>query len=456
MTRTKLGLSILCTVVIGLQLTSVGFAQGSTLSWLILNSAGTTATELKAGLVGEKDSEHLTLDLELAGLKVAVTCTEFTLNGVNLETGGKLTEGGKTTFKGCKVFKTAPLAEEYKCTVKTGTSAAGTIETNEFKGELVSVGTKLLIKVEPLAGPTGNFATLKFEGAECVLPTPVQIHGTIFLEDCESLATTHAVKHLFQAEPISTALYMGAHSTKQLEVDKLLGSIWIKLAGVHTGLKWAAMSDQTGLEWSGMDAESKLSWLILNASHTTATELKELLVGKPDSTHLTLDGELTGLKVAITCTDFEFKGLNLETGGKLTEGGKTTFKGCKVFKTAPLTEEYKCTVKTGTSSAGTIETNEFKGELVLVEGEVQTRIEPKAGPTGSFATLKFEGAECVLPTPVQVHGTLYLKDAEGFATTHRLEHLVESSKATLLYLGGHSAKQLEVTKVLGGIWVHLS
>jgi hypothetical protein len=241
--RTKLGLLGLCAIVVGMMSMSAGAAQGATLSWLILNSAKTTATELKAELVGETDSSTLQLHGKVAnGLAVTVQCTVFTLKGVNLETGGKLTEGGKVVFTGCKAFEDKAATKEYtKCTVKSAGATAGTVETNEGKGELVLLGGQVLTKVEPKAGPTGNFVTLKFEGVECTLTELNQVHGTLYLKDCEGFATTHKEVHLVEPEPTNTALYLGGHSTKQLEDTKLLGSGWIKLGGAHVNLFWSAM-----------------------------------------------------------------------------------------------------------------------------------------------------------------------------------------------------------------------
>src|SRR6476469_6336932 len=265
MIRTKLGLLGLCAVVLGMMAMSASSAQAA-LSWLILNSAKTTATELKALLVGKKDSAHLSLHGEVGGFKIVVTCGTFTLNGVSLETGGKLTEGGKVVFGECGVYKTAPLTGDYmpKCSVKSPGAATGTVETNEGKGELVlhtfathepgKVELKeVLTKIEPKAGPTGNFATLRFEGAECVLPEGNQVHGTLFAQvwealvkekkkplPCDKNATKHQLEHLIVEGPL-TALYVGGHSAKQLEVTKILGSAWILLAGAHKDLHWAAM-----------------------------------------------------------------------------------------------------------------------------------------------------------------------------------------------------------------------
>jgi len=238
MIRTKLGLLGLCAVVLGMMAMSAGAAQGATLSWLILNAAKTESTNLKALLAGKPDTNHLTLDGEVAGLKIAVTCTGFSLKEAFIEPVDKLFEKSRAIFTGCKVFKEAALTEEYKCTVRSPGAAVGTIETNEFKGLLELVEGEVLTKIEPLAGPTGNLVTLLFEGAECVLPEVNQLHGTVYAKDCLGFATTHKVEHLIESAK-QTRLYIGGHSAKQLEVTALLGSVWIRLGGTHEGLEWA-------------------------------------------------------------------------------------------------------------------------------------------------------------------------------------------------------------------------
>jgi hypothetical protein len=242
MFRSKLGLLGLCAAVLGAMAISASAAQGA-LWWLILNAAKTTATELKAALTGKNDSTHLTLDAELTGFKVAVTCTAFTLNNVNLEVFGKLTEGGKAVFTGCKVYKTAPLTEEYKCTVNTTGAAAGTVESNGFKGALQLVSAppsnEIMMKIEPIAGPTGNLATLSFKGAECILPELNQLHGTLYLRD--PFVTKHSLEHLIEPEWVNTNLYIGGHSAEKLFFTRALGSAWVKLAGAHSGLDWGVL-----------------------------------------------------------------------------------------------------------------------------------------------------------------------------------------------------------------------
>jgi hypothetical protein len=238
-------------VVVGMMAIYANSAQGATLSWLILNGAGTTATELKAFLVGEPGvtSPDVTLDGEVSNLKIAVTCVGFSLSGLYLEANGKLTEGGKAVFTSCEVFKEAPLTNKYNCTVKTAGQAAGTIVTNELKGELILIEgvTQLLARIEPKAGPSSTFATLRFEGGACSLPELNQLHGTIFIEDATGSATTFSEKHLLEAYGPQTKLYIGSDNATQLEKTKLLGFVWVKLGNDGAG------NSHTGLKWSGMD-----------------------------------------------------------------------------------------------------------------------------------------------------------------------------------------------------------
>jgi hypothetical protein len=240
MNRKKLGLLGLCAVVVGMMAMSASSAQAA-LSWLVLDKNGAALESLKALLEGEVDSEHLSLDGKVAGLPIAITCTNLMFKNFSLEASGKLTAGGKAVFFGCGVYKSAPLSEPYQCTVRSPGSAAGRIETNELKGELVLVGGKLRAKVEPLAGLTGIIVTLEFNGPECPLPEINQVHGSVYIKDCEGLETSHLLLHLIEPDKELTSLYIGKHSVEQLTITKPLGSAWAFLVGEHALLKWAAM-----------------------------------------------------------------------------------------------------------------------------------------------------------------------------------------------------------------------
>jgi hypothetical protein len=450
MTRTKLGLLGLCAGVVGLTAISTGAAEASLASaWVVLNASGTALENLKAELVSEVDSKDLTLLTRIAGLAVAFTCTNFKLVGISLEGGGTLTEGGRARFEGCEAYGKGTLEEALKCNVHSAGTGTGILETGQLKGslllhELAGGGAELLTLVEPKEGTT--FAVILTEG--CALPEANTVNGKLYIKDGEKKAAAHSVKHLVELGPL-TSMFVGEDTAEHLETS-VDGSVWLSLGGEHKGLAWAGKH---------LKLTTGLKWLVLNAGGTVATELKAELSGKKDSEHLSLLTELAGLSATLTCTNFSLKGVNLETGGTLTEGGKAVFTGCKIYKKGPLTEEYKCTVKTSGAVIGTIETGELKGDLVLhtlAGGETKalTRIEPKAGPTGSFGAIRLEGAECVLPEINQLRGTLYLEDQS--ALVHKVEHLLQGDQQTALYVGGHSAKQLGISKIDASIWVMLA
>jgi len=241
MTRTKLGLLGLCAVVLGMMAISASSAQAA-LSWLILNSAGTTSTFLKAAVKGKKDTADITLLTHEVGIKFAVTCTEFETTGINLEAEGKLTTGGKVKFTGCEAYGKGSLEEALGCHVHSSGQPAGTVETGKGKGELVlherADKTKVVLtKLEPEAGSTGTFASFLTEG--CVIPEANPVHGVLYVEDCEGKATVHAVEHLIVQGPL-TSMWVGTDNAEHLETS-IDGSAWVFLAGEHAGLAWSAL-----------------------------------------------------------------------------------------------------------------------------------------------------------------------------------------------------------------------
>lgn len=246
MIRTKLGLLGLCAVAVGTMAMSVSPAQGATLSWLILNSAGTTATELLANLVGERDSPHLILLTKIVKLMISVTCNNFELVSTNITGVGQIEAGGQAKFSGCAVYKTSPLTEKI-CDVKTAGQPLGTIVSNKGKGKLalhtfsdqvgeilIPLWEEVVIAVTPEVGTT--FATLLFP--ECSLPEENPVSGSLFLKDFSSL-TTHSLSHLVSQNSL-TSLTVGSDTAEHLETS-LIGSGLIRLGGSHVGLKWSAM-----------------------------------------------------------------------------------------------------------------------------------------------------------------------------------------------------------------------
>ncbi len=200
-------------------------------------------------------------------------------------------------------------------------------------------------------------------------------------------------------------------------------------------------------------------WLVLNAAQTVATLITETsgvvnllaeVTGELDTEKLTLLTHLVGLAVSVSCTNFTTSGVFLRGSGKLSEGGKVVFTGCSVNVAG-------CTVKSPGQPSGTVASNEGKGEIVLHElaggtKDVLTKIEPKTAG-GPFATLRFEG-ECALPEENKVTGFLFVRDCEGFATTHKVKHLLEQGPLTSLSVGSDTKEHLE-TSIDGSIWVKL-
>jgi len=239
MTRPKLALLGLCAVLLAMLTVSAGSAQAA-LSWLVLNSAGTTATELKAEQIGEIDSADLTLLKKILGVRGAITCTSFQLLGAFIDTPGVIDPGFKAKFAGCEAYGKGILEEPLNCHVHSAGQASGVIVTNELKGELVlheiKPGEKeVLAKIEPKTGTV--IVTILTE--KCILPETITVSGKVFIKDCEKKATTHEVKHLIEQGPL-TSLWVSSDTAEHLETS-LDGSAWVKLGGPHVGLKWAAM-----------------------------------------------------------------------------------------------------------------------------------------------------------------------------------------------------------------------
>jgi hypothetical protein len=244
MTGSRLGLVGVCGVVVVAMMAMFASSAQAGMSWLVFNAEETVATEVKleggkvnllASVGGEIDSSTITLLTRLLALSVAVSCTSFATAGFNLEPEGKISAGAKFILGGCTVNQAG-------CTVKTAGSATGTVETEKLKGILVmheiGGGLKIpLIKIEAeVAG--GALAAIRFEGAECLLPLSNKLTGTLFLEDCET-TTEPFPRYLIVQGPL-TSLSVGADTVEHLETS-LDGSGWLKLTGVHAGLKWAAM-----------------------------------------------------------------------------------------------------------------------------------------------------------------------------------------------------------------------
>jgi hypothetical protein len=192
-------------------------------------------------------------------------------------------------------------------------------------------------------------------------------------------------------------------------------------------------------------------WVQLTNGVKELIGTKVVVEAEKESADLTLLTKLLGKKFAITCTNFTVSGISVEPEGKLTTGGKVVFTGCEAYGKGSLEEALGCHVHSAGKTAGTIESNKGKGELVLHEGKIVTKISPEVGTTfGTFLT-----EECVLPESNPVNGTLYVKDCEGNSEVHLKKHLIEELVAlTQLWVGSDTAEHLE-TSIDGSAWVFL-
>jgi hypothetical protein len=208
---------------------------------------------------------------------------------------------------------------------------------------------------------------------------------------------------------------------------------------------------------AGSAQANLFKWLILDATHTTATELKAAVQGESDG-DITLVTHLLGRLFWVTCTGFELKNINLEALGTLTTGGQVLFTNCEAYGSGPLTEPLGCKVHSPGTAAGskTIETNKGKGALLLHEPsvgvtELVTKLEPEVGET--FGTILTE--ECIMPESNPVRGKLFIKDCLKQAEVHKVTHLIEELKAlTKLWVGVHNEEHLK-TEIIGSAIVKL-
>ena len=244
MSRSKLGLLGLC--VIALSLMAFAVSSASAAEWLILTKAGTvkTAKELPVSVVSELEPKTAGgLKGKVLGLGFIILCTFIGHHHSKFEGGGKISSGTQISFSGCTVVEEPSGKPLGNCTVSNPGGTAGTIESNELKGQLQTNGEILIEPNKTVVEGTktvGVFAELKFAGNECPFTalgtTPIK--GVLWLKDCEGKAETHLVKHLIVA---STAhghtLWLGADNAEHLETE-FRGSLLLYLAAEHEGLAW--------------------------------------------------------------------------------------------------------------------------------------------------------------------------------------------------------------------------
>lgn len=122
---------------------------------------------------------------------------------------------------------------------------------------------------------------------------------------------------------------------------------------------------------------------------------------------LSLKSEISKIQVEVSCSSLSLQNLTLQPEGSISGGTKAKFKGC----TTQLNGKVSKVCEPTASEAGTIDSNELKGLLVLYKDELGhrytlARIEALAGETlGTILMSK----ECAIGSKVPLIGKLTLK-----------------------------------------------
>jgi hypothetical protein len=247
MRYTKLTVLGLCAILVGLMALGASAAQAEPdNAWFIVNAKGELVLVKKPLLPilkGELENKFGVLDADVleGSVHVEVRCTGGELVGVHLMEEGKLSDGGKVKFTGCKVWLNGEEAPECKVHAPA-TAPVGTVTTNEGKGLLElhlfpetakeKHKTELITLVKPLVGE--EFVKLLM-GSECVIGEEVPVKGYLAIKDCELSSEKHLKIHLIEEEPELTLLEVLDDLNAQI-----LGSAKVFLTGEHEGLLWGA------------------------------------------------------------------------------------------------------------------------------------------------------------------------------------------------------------------------
>ncbi|MGH2975454.1 MAG: hypothetical protein ACRDLL_11390 [Solirubrobacterales bacterium] len=139
--------------------------------------------------------------------------------------------------------------------------------------------------------------------------------------------------------------------------------------------------------------------------------------------------------VEFSCSNIELINVELIGEGKLKEGGKAKFTGC--LTKIKGVESKACVPHSKGQAAGTVESLETKGEIVLHEKAGITKLEPKSGET--LVTLEM-GEECPFGEKIPILGKLTLKDPE--LTTLLVQHLIVQGPLTELWVISKTAEHV--------------
>jgi hypothetical protein len=242
MNRTKLGLLGLCAVALGLLAFSAA-AQATTGSkWLILNGKGELkeGSTLHAALQFKKDTT-MVMHTEILKIKVLFLCTEIKAVNALLQKDGTVAKefnaegkpvGSKVLFSGCTTDLNGAASPE--CTPSDPEDGKGFVVTKLGHALATLHEGKDIVIVLPDSGTT--FGTIVLP-AGCPIGTSIPVIGQLALQDCENLALTHLVEHLFEGFDPLTKLFSISETAEH--ATTILGSAWAFLTGEHVGLKFS-------------------------------------------------------------------------------------------------------------------------------------------------------------------------------------------------------------------------
>jgi hypothetical protein len=232
MTRSRLGLRTSCLCVLIFSLMAIGASVAQALpEWTYLTAGGELRNmgDLLPEVQFSSDPELTLLFTTKGGTKVAISCkTISTSTPIKLREGGKSTEGS-LKFTGC-------------ITKLNGVTSAGCEpRTGAEKGVIKSKLILLLIVLhegapavleEPEVGQ--EMASIEL-GELCAIGETIPLKGHALWKDCENKFTTHLVTHLWSPLLVT---YEAVGVPASLD-----GSVFVKLAGAHEGLRWAGLPD---------------------------------------------------------------------------------------------------------------------------------------------------------------------------------------------------------------------
>jgi hypothetical protein len=241
--RLKLRALGLCALALGLMTFAAGATRAETgAKWNVVNTKG-ELVEVKAGgllpTIGLTEVEAgETLLTEVSKIKVEKRCTGYELIGAKLEGEGKVGNGAKARFTGCKLFLKG--VETKACTPHSPGSPEGTLESSNGKGLLVlhklaSGVLDPIVRVEPVVGELFMTVILGKEGeSECAIGEKIPIIGKFTIKDSQNELTTEKAVHLV-SEGLLTEVWLISKTAEH--VIRFDGSAIGELAGEHKGLK---------------------------------------------------------------------------------------------------------------------------------------------------------------------------------------------------------------------------